>query len=124
MIDHVTIFVSDLAKSKNFYEKAFAPLGWKIAFGEELYFWAFGLKLGLFEIAQYEGQGAITSSHIAFRVESHEQVKAFYEAALNAGAKDNGLPGPRPQYTESYYAAFVLDPDGHNIEAMFDVSPV
>jgi catechol 2,3-dioxygenase-like lactoylglutathione lyase family enzyme len=121
MIDHVTIYVSDLEKSKQFYESAFAPLGYKLSFGEAPYFWAFDLQgKGLFEIAQHKDKGPITSSHIAFRVSDHEKVQAFHRAALSAGARDNGPPGPRPQYTENYYACFVLDPDGHNIEAVFD----
>lgn len=120
MIDHVTIPVSDLEKSKLFYERAFAPLGYKVSFGENDYFWAFDIGKGLYEIAQQAGKSPITSFHVAFRVKSHAEVNAFYEAALKAGAKDNGPPGPRPQYTKSYYAAFVLDPDGHNIEAMWD----
>ena len=96
------------------------PLKYKVSFGEAPYFWAFDLGKGLFEIAQHKGEGGITSFHIAFRVKSHEEVQAFYAAALEAGAKDNGLPGPRPQYTPNYFACFVLDPDGHNIEAVFD----
>lgn len=120
MIDHVTIFVSNLENSKKFYEQTLLPLGYKISFGEAPYFWAFDIGRGLFEIAQYEGKTPITSSHIAFRVESHDKVNAFHKAALEAGAKDNGAPGPRPQYTPNYYAGFILDPDGHNIEAMYE----
>ncbi len=121
MIDHITILVLDLINSKTFYERTFMPLGYKIAFGEEGKFWAFGLDKGtLFEIAQSEGTIHLTPCHIAFRVKSQEQVKQFYEAALAAGGKCNGAPGPRPQYTESYYAAFIIDPSGHNIEAVFD----
>lgn len=120
MIDHVTIPVSDLERSKYFYEQAFLPLGYKVSFGEAPYFWAFDIGQGLFEIARHEGSNPITSFHIAFRVKSHEDVRAFYQAAMKAGAKDNGEPGPRPQYTKNYYACFVLDPDGHNIEAVFD----
>jgi predicted lactoylglutathione lyase len=56
--------------------------------------------------------------HVAFRADTHEQVDAFYQAALAAGGKDNGGPGPRPHYHENYYGAFVLDPDGHNVEAV------
>mgnify|MGYP002626502350 CR=1 FL=1 len=122
MIDHITIRVSDLKNSKDFYEKAFSPLGFKVSFGEEGIFWAFDSGNGtLFEIAQYEGKTPLTPVHVAFRVKDTEKVQEFHRAALGAGAKDNGAPGPRPQYTENYYACFVLDPDGHNIEAMFDV---
>jgi len=122
MIDHITILVSDLKKSKHFYEKAFAPLGFKVSFGEEEIFWAFDIGNGaLFEIAQYKGEVPLTPIHIAFRTENSEKIQEFHKAAISAGAKDNGAPGPRPQYTENYYACFVHDLDGHNIEAMFDV---
>ena len=120
MIDHVTIQVSNVAKSKIFYEKAFKALSYKLSFGEDDIFYAFDLGDNyLFEIAQYKGETTITSSHIAFRVNSIEEVNEFYEAALQAGAKDNGKPGLRPEYADNYYACFVYDPDGHNIEAVF-----
>ena len=90
MIDHVTIRVSNLEKSK-----LFTPLRWKWSFGEDGAFAAFDIGKGcLFEIAQYEGDGLITSSHIAFRVESKDKVQAFYNSGIDAGAKDNGKPGP------------------------------
>ena len=121
MIDHVTISVSNLEHSKRFYEKAFLPLGYKISFGEKGVFWAFDIGKGLFEISQHNSEGHLTSFHIAFRVGDKSKVQEFYKAALEAGAKDNGVPGPRPQYTENYYACFILDPDGHNIETVFDL---
>ncbi|MGK9164991.1 VOC family protein [Inquilinus limosus] len=120
MIDHVTINISDLQKSKRFYESALAPLGYRLAFGKEGSFWAFDIGDGLFEIQQSSSAPPLTSVHVAFRVESKEEVDAFHRAALAAGGRDNGAPGPRPQYTPNYYASFVLDPDGHNIEAMID----
>ena len=121
MIDHITIFVSNLEQSKSFYEKAFEPLGYRVTFGKVGIFWAFDLGKGaLFEIAQYNGQTPITTIHVAFRAENQDKVREFYEAALEAGAKDNGPPGPRPQYTKNYFACFVLDPDGHNIESVYD----
>jgi catechol 2,3-dioxygenase-like lactoylglutathione lyase family enzyme len=118
MIDHVTIPVSNLAESRDFYEKTFAPLGYLVTFGEAGVFWAFDIGQGLYEIAQHEGP--ITPVHIAFRVKDRELVDEFHAAGLAAGAKDNGPPGPRTLYTPRYYAAFLLDPDGHNIEAMHD----
>jgi catechol 2,3-dioxygenase-like lactoylglutathione lyase family enzyme len=124
MIDHVTIYVGDLERSKIFYEKVFANLGWKISFGTDGVFWAFDIGRGcLFEIAQYKGVTSLTPVHVAFRVPNIDKIKEFYQAALLAGGKDNGPPGPRPQYTANYYACFVLDPDGHNIEATFDTWP-
>ena len=124
MIDHITIYVSDLDRSKKFYEKAFQPFGYKIAFGEEGVFWAFDIGKGaLFEIAQYKGNTPLTTTHVAFRAPDTRKVEEFYRAAIEAGAKDNGAPGPRPQYTENYFACFVQDPDNHNIEATFDHWP-
>lgn len=121
MIDHVTINVNDLNKSKAFYEKAFAPFKFHVAFGEEGKFWAFDIGNGaLFEIAQHPNKDKLTSFHVAFRAKNREQVQEFYQAALKAGGKCNGPPGLRPQYTQHYYAAFVIDPSGHNIEAVFD----
>lgn len=121
MLDHVSVSVRSLACSKTFYERTLASLGHKVAFGAEDKFWAFDIGHGaLFEIIQSQDAGRAGPCHVAFRASSHEQVRAFYEAALQAGATCNGPPGPRPQYTPDYFAAFVLDPDGYNIEAVFD----
>lgn len=119
VIDHVTVPIKDLVISKIFYEKALAPFNYKVSFGEEGKFWAFDIGNGaLFEISQYIEKNPLTSFHIAFRAKSREQVRQFYEAALTAGGKCNGAPGLRPQYTETYYAAFIIDPSGHNIEVV------
>lgn len=124
MIDHVLIYVHNLAESKLFYEKTLSPLGFKVAFGEKDNFWSFDVGNGaLFEIAQHKTAEKITPSHVAFRTMCEEKVQDFYAEALKAGAHCNGEPGPRPQYTENYYAAFVIDPNGHNIEAVFDSKP-
>jgi predicted lactoylglutathione lyase len=121
MIDHVTIYVYDLIKSKLFYEEIFVPFNYRLSFGDPEKFWAFDIGDGaLFEIAQYKNADKLTSCHIAFRAKSKQQVQQFYEMGLAAGAKCNGAPGLRPQYTETYYAAFIIDPNGHNIEAVFD----
>lgn len=120
MIDHVTLQVSDLARSKLFYEKTLAALGYRLAFGREGIFWAFDIGDGLFEIMQAEAGPPLTRVHVALRVGSKSDVDEFYRAALAAGGGDNGAPGPRPQYTPNYYACFILDPDGYNIEAMID----
>jgi catechol 2,3-dioxygenase-like lactoylglutathione lyase family enzyme len=121
MIDHVTLPVSDLEASRRFYERAFAPLGYGVSFGKEGVFWAFDIGDGLFEIQQGEAGAKLARAHVALRVRSRQLVDAFHRAALEAGARDNGAPGPRP-YTKTYYACFVLDPDGYNIEAMIDAA--
>jgi catechol 2,3-dioxygenase-like lactoylglutathione lyase family enzyme len=120
MIDHVTLAVTDLQKSKFFYESALASLGYRLAFGKEGAFWSFDIDDGLFEIQQSDDPGPLTRVHVAFRVSSKAEVDVFYRAALAAGALDNGAPGPRPAYGPNYYACFVLDPDGYNIEAMIN----
>ncbi len=123
MIDHITIATKDVEKSKAFYELAFRPLGYEVSFGEENTFWAFQLdNNALFEIrAARDNEHPVTSTHVAFRVEGKSKVDEFYRAALNAGGKDNGRPGFRPQYREGYYACFIYDLDGHNIEAMLEI---
>lgn len=119
MIDHICIPVSNLAASRTFYEKAFQSLGFKVLFGNEGRFWAFDLAgKGLFEI--YQENSPFTKIHVAFRVQNREAVHEFYQAAIEAGATDNGAPGPRPNYTPNYYACFVFDPDQHNIETVHD----
>ncbi len=121
MIDHVTIPVNDLNQSKAFYERALIPLGFKLSFGKEESFWAFDIGNGcLFEISQYRGKSPLTPVHVAFRAFDTETIDAFFRAAIEAGGDDNGMPGFRPQYAEGYYACFVCDPNGHNIEAMFN----
>ena len=120
IIDHLKIGVSNFERSRRFYAQALEPLGF-----EEIGPWSdqhreisFGTKAeGDFGISEkYEVGGQV---HIAFAADSKEQVKAFHAAALSAGGRDNGAPGPRPEYSEGYYGAFVLDPDGHNVEAVF-----
>jgi catechol 2,3-dioxygenase-like lactoylglutathione lyase family enzyme len=121
MIDHITVAVGDLKKSKLFYERALAPLGYRLSFGKEGVFWAFDVGSGgLFEIQRSDSEPPLTRVHVAFRVNSKADVEAFYRAALEAGGTDNGAPGPRPDYGANYYACFVLDPDGYNIEAMIN----
>lgn len=120
MIDHIGLDVSDIEVSRAFYEAALAPLGIRIIqsvtndagnpvvmMGDEEIF---------FVIAQ--GRHIGTESHVAFRTDTAAKVDAFYQAALAAGGLDNGAPGLRPQYSGRYYAAFILDPDGMNVEAV------
>jgi len=115
MIAHTTLTVSDYRKSKAFYVKALQPLGYRnnMEFGE-----SGGFNDGKNTDFWINRQGTIVATHLAFEAESEAQVKAFHKAALAAGAKDNGAPGYR-DYWPGYYAAFVLDPDGHNIEAVW-----
>ncbi len=119
MVDHVTIGVSDLARSRVFYERALAPLGLDEAsvndvLPNEVEFGAGGEH----PIAISTDYSTGAPVHVAFRACTPAQVQAFYSEALAAGGTDNGAPGPRPEYDERYYGAFVLDPDGHNIEAV------
>lgn len=126
-LSHVGIPVSDIARAKAFYEAALRPLGMGVTMevgpdqteskGTAIGFGGEGDN-GLFWIGDNEkvGEGV----HIAFEADSHEQVDAFYDAAMAAGGRDNGKPGPRPHYGPNYYAAFVYDPDGANIEVVCD----
>lgn len=115
MIDHIGIPVSDVARSKQFFVAALAPLGYKVIMdvGEAVgmgaeagpHFWFGKAKPG-------------SPSHIAFSASDRSLVDAFYRAAIAAGGRDNGKPGIRAQYHPNYYGAFVFDPDGNNIEAV------
>lgn len=116
IVDHVSIGVSDLAASRAFYTAALAPLGFA-----ELYATSDSAAYGAddlddFGISTKYGTGPV---HVALLADTHEAVDAFHAAALAAGGRDNGAPGPRTQYSAGYYGAFVLDPDGHNVEAVF-----
>lgn len=123
MIDHTGLTVTDGKVSVEFYTKALAPLGYQVLRTVPTEFTGGKIVVGFgvppkpdFWIA--EGAPNTPRLHIAFRAESRAMVDAFYAAAIAAGGKDNGKPGPRPQYHEHYYGAFVLDPDGHNVEAV------
>jgi catechol 2,3-dioxygenase-like lactoylglutathione lyase family enzyme len=114
MIDHVNIVVSDVARSRAFYDHVLTTLGLRSldADGE-------GALYGVTEACFVIGGGSNpTPVHIGFRAASHAQVDAFHRAGLEAGGRDHGAPGLRPHYGTHYYAAFILDPDGHNIEAV------
>lgn len=123
MIDHTGLKISDPEKSRTFYSRALAPIGYKIIMEvpKEYTDGATVLGYGLPPKPDFwigEGTPNEPRIHIAFRAESRKQVDEFHRAALEAGGKDNGAPGPRPHYHEDYYGAFVLDPDGHNIEVV------
>ena len=123
MLDHVGIPVSDYARSKSFYAKVLKPLGYGLVLevsspetggasqagfgtGHRPQFW-----IGM-------GKPLKGRAHFAFAAKNRDAVRAFYDAAMKAGGSDNGAPGLRPHYHENYFGAFVLDPDGHNIEAV------
>jgi catechol 2,3-dioxygenase-like lactoylglutathione lyase family enzyme len=118
MIDHLTLSSACYEKSKIFYRAALAPLGYELKkeFGSDVAGFGVGEKLD-FWLAN-DAHGTRPIFHIAFVAASREQVDAFYRAALAAGGSDNGAPGLRKQHGPNYYAAFVLDPDGQNVEAV------
>jgi len=122
MLDHVGFPVSDFARSKDFYTRALAPLGIKLIMHVSLSndnedgYAGFGISRPGFWIGT--GKPLVGRLHVAFAASSRAEVRAFYEAAIAAGGIDNGAPGLRPHYHENYYGAFVLDPDGHNVEAV------
>jgi catechol 2,3-dioxygenase-like lactoylglutathione lyase family enzyme len=129
VIDHVAIRVSDLGRSRVFYTAALEPLGFRILYekdgeregGRGV---AFG-RLGADDFSIHEpiaslGRNTVTRGmHIAFRADGVQAVAAFHEAALDHGGRSIGAPGPRAEYSEGYYGAFVLDPDGNNVEAVW-----
>jgi catechol 2,3-dioxygenase-like lactoylglutathione lyase family enzyme len=122
MIDHMGFSVSDYARARAFYEKALAPLGYVLVMettAQETGKPAAGFGAGGKPDFWIGGEGKLDKPlHIAIVAEDRATVDAFYRAALAAGGRDNGSPGVRPQYHPNYYGAFVLDPDGHNIEAV------
>ncbi len=124
VIDHVTVGVSDLGRSRVFYSHALVPLGFSeigpppAEAGE--------IEFGLEEAPDFAISTAYTTGaavHVAFAADRREQVDAFHAAAIAAGGRDNGPPRLRPEYGDGYYAAFVLDPDGHNVEAVCHGEP-
>lgn len=116
MLAHATLPVADCERAKEFYTKALAPLGYRknMDFGE-----AVGFNDGKNTDFWITERDTITPLHLAFEVKSQAEVEAFYNAALGAGARDNGGPGYRSEYWPGYYAAFVCDPDGNNVEAVW-----
>ena len=116
MIDHLGIEVSDYQRSKEFYSAALAPLGFELAMEFEGRVGGFA-RDGKPWFWIREGAPA-AGVHVAFRANDTDSVDAFYAAAIGAGAEDNGPPGLREHYHPTYYAAFVHDPDGNNVEAV------
>jgi catechol 2,3-dioxygenase-like lactoylglutathione lyase family enzyme len=124
MIDHIGFSVSDYERAKDFYTKALAPLGYAVvrevpADQTESGFAAAGFGAAGKPDFWIAGEGKLEKPvHIAITAKDRAAVDVFYKSALAAGGKDNGAPGLRPHYQPNYYAAFVLDPDGHNVEAV------
>ncbi|XYJ12323.1 VOC family protein [Telluria sp. B2] len=117
LIDHIQLVVRDLPASRRFYSAVFEVLGVPMGGEGEGYFWADELFVSTPD--SEAAQGVLTGRHhLAFQAADRAMVDAFYEAALKAGGKDNGAPGER-NYHPGYYGAFVIDPDGNNIEAVF-----
>jgi catechol 2,3-dioxygenase-like lactoylglutathione lyase family enzyme len=117
MLDHVGIGVSDYARSKAFYEQALAPLGVTLLMEPVPHVGGFGAGRPFFWLDTRTG-AAQAAVHVVFAVEDRGMVDAFHAAALAAGGTDNGGPGVREIYHPHYYGAYVLDPDGHNVEAV------
>jgi catechol 2,3-dioxygenase-like lactoylglutathione lyase family enzyme len=120
-IDHITLRARDPVASRRFYEAALAPLGFGLEFERD----------GLLAFGSGEGgrliilasERPVAGVHVAFSAPSREAVDRFYAAALEAGGRDNGAPGPRPEYHAGYYGAYVFDPDGNNVEAIHHAVP-
>jgi catechol 2,3-dioxygenase-like lactoylglutathione lyase family enzyme len=121
-LDHIALTVRDYKKSKSFYQKALEPLGYRLLM-------EFDENVGGFGTEEkpdfWIGQGRPTKSpvHVAFASAQRSSVDAFHAAAIEAGGEDNGAPGLRPHYHPHYYGAFVIDPDGNNIEAVCHQAP-
>jgi len=121
VIDHLTLTVKDLASARAFYAQALAPLGYRVVmeFGSTC---AFGAE-GKPSLWLAEGEAPTSPLHLALVAGGRSEVDLFHREALKAGGRDNGAPGLRTQYHPSYYAAFVFDPDGHNLEAVCHQEP-
>jgi catechol 2,3-dioxygenase-like lactoylglutathione lyase family enzyme len=123
MIDHAGVTISDPKKSRAFYEAALKSIGYSVLMEVPKEYTEGRVVLGLGEPPKadfwiVEGKPSGVRNHVAFSAKTRAQVDAFYAAAMGAGGEDNGKPGLRPEYNATYYAAFVRDPDGHNIEVV------
>jgi len=129
MIDHTGLIVSDFEKSKKFYSLALSAIAYELltdvpaAVNGRANIAGFG-ELSTPDFWVIHGTPNVPPVHVAFRVGSRAIVDAFYKAAIDAGGKDNGKPGIRAHYHPNYYGAYVLDPDGHNIEAVCHDAPI
>ncbi len=123
MLDHVTIGVSDFKRSRQFYDQALHPLDIVRLYAEGESFAGYGIHpKACFWIGGRDTPQS--GAHIAFAAKDRDTVERFYEAAIKAGGRDNGSPGIREHYHPNYFGAFVLDPDGHNIEAVCHLPPI
>jgi catechol 2,3-dioxygenase-like lactoylglutathione lyase family enzyme len=120
MVDHVALNVRDVAEARGFYERALEPLGYTVGMAVE-HDVGFRSPEGELDFWLCQRGEPSAPTHVGFRAADRASVDAFHAAALEAGGSDNGAPGIRPDYHESYYAAFVLDPEGSNIEAVCQV---
>jgi catechol 2,3-dioxygenase-like lactoylglutathione lyase family enzyme len=123
MFDHVQIKVDDFATCRGFYAAVLGALGYGVVFEIAGVVTGFGTSIhDMFEVRQAAAEAALSKSvHLAFTARSEDAVRAFHAAALAHGGRDNGAPGFRPEYESGYFAAFVIDPEGHNVEAVFSV---
>jgi catechol 2,3-dioxygenase-like lactoylglutathione lyase family enzyme len=120
MYDHIGLHVRDLGTSTRFYAAILGPLGHALGSQGEGYAGLGPRDNPALWLYQAEDQ-APARTHVAFAAPSRQAVQAFHAAGLDAGGRDNGAPGPRPDYSASYYAAFLIDPDGNNVEAVCSV---
>lgn len=118
LIDHIQLVVRDLEASRRFYEAVFRALDVPMGGVADDYFWADELFVSTADSPAALGQ-LTGRHHLAFQANDHAAVDAFHKAGLENGGRDNGAPGERPHYHPGYYAAFLLDPDGNNIEAVY-----
>jgi catechol 2,3-dioxygenase-like lactoylglutathione lyase family enzyme len=115
-MDHISVPVADVTRTKAFYEAILMPLGWTCSGWRADYY--VGFKKTGSPALYFQAAERTAKVHLAFKADSETKVQEFHRAALDAGGADNGQPGPRPGSGSSYYAAFALDPDGHNVEAV------
>ena len=121
MIDHIALSVGDYARSKTFFQAALAPLGYTMVMEFDTpagKVGGLGVGGAMPDFWISEGAAQRPPVHVAFNAQNHAIVDAFYQAAIEAGGKDNGKPGLRPHYHQDYYGAFITDPEGNNIEAV------
>lgn len=126
LFNHVQIKVKDLDRSRKFYDPVMAALGYQVVLEINDVVIGYGTSVhDMFEILQFDEKSPLSQHvHIAFNASCKENVDAFYNNALAGGGKCNGKPGFRPEYEEGYYAAFVIDPNGHNIEAVYSKNSI